>query len=136
MPVTTTATTITIKSVSSGGLSILLMAALDDVEFVVLFTTGVFASIMSYIYDWTHRAIPLRFGLVEVTELFKSIFYGIPMMFLVYYFGVNNTGHYIDVPITVWGFIAMLAAGSAVTIVEWFSPLVARLISIRAGEKK
>lgn len=131
-----TTTAITVKSVSAGGISVLLLSVLNDVEFIMLLITGVFASTMSYIYDWTHRSPPLKFGLLEFTELIKSIFYGIPMMFIVYHFGINNTQHYIDVPNTVWGFIAMLCAGSAVTIVEWFAPIIGNLTTAIISRKK
>lgn len=132
----TTATTITVKSVSAGGISVLLYSVLNDVEFIMLLITGVFASCMSYAYDWTHREEPLKFGLIEFTELIKSIFYGIPMMFIVYHFGIGYTQHYIEVPNTVWGFIAMLCAGSAVAIVEWFAPALGNLVTIIISRKK
>ena len=136
MPTVTTTTTITMKSVSAGGISVLLLSVLNDVEFIMLLMTGVFASCMSYLYDWTHRKKPLKFGLIEFTELLKSIFYGIPMMFIVYHFGVNNTHHYVVVPNVVWGFIAMLCAGSAVLIVEWFAPIFGNLATAIINRKK
>lgn len=131
-----TSTIVTVKSVSTGGIATMLMAAFNDVEFVMLLIAGVFASVMSYTYDWTHREAPLKFGLVEITELGKSIFYGIPMMFAVYHFGVNNTGEYVDVPLSVWGFIAMLSAGSAVTIVEHFAPVLGNIVTSIISRKK
>lgn len=118
----TVETAATIKAVSAGGLSMVFVSALNDVEFVMLLITGTFASTMSYFYDWAHREPPVKFRFVEAMELFKSIFYGIPIMFLVYHYGVNNTGEFVNVPVTVWGLMAMLAAGSAVAIVDIVAP--------------
>lgn len=131
-----TTTAITVKSVSAGGISILLLSVLNDVEFIMLLITGCFASTTSYFYDWIHRERPLKFGLLEFTELLKSIFYGIPMMFIVYHFGINNTQHYIIVPNVVWGFIAMICAGTAVAIVEWFAPIIGNLATAIISRKK
>jgi hypothetical protein len=128
-------TATTIKAVSAGGLGMMIIAAFNDVEFVMLFITGAFASTMSYFYDWAHREPPVKFRLAEAMELFKSIFYGIPMMFLVYHYGVNNTGELVNVPVTVWGFIAMVAAGSAVAIVEFFAPIIGGVLQIVINKK-
>lgn len=124
------ATASTLKAVSAGGMSVVFISAIHDVEFVMLFMTGSFASIMSYFYDWSHREPPVKFRFAELMELIKSIFYGIPMMFIVYHYGINNTGEYVDIPVYVWGFIAMLASGSAVLIVEWLAPLIGGIIKV------
>lgn len=128
----------TAKAVSAGSLSVLFVGAFSDAEFLMLFVTGAFASAMSYFYDWAHREPPMKFHIKEFMELFKAIFYGIPMMFIVYYYGIGNTSEFVNVPVTVWGFVAMLAAGSAVTIVEWFAPLFGSLVHVimlKRGEK-
>lgn len=124
----TVETVATIKAVSAGSLSMIFLTAFNDVEFLMLLITGTFASAMSYLYDFSHREPPIRFRFAEAMELFKAVFYGIPMMFIVYHYGVNNTSEWITIPLTTWGFIAMLAAGSAVTIVEWFAPLIGNLV--------
>ena len=129
--VTATATTITAKSVSAGGLSMLLISTLNNVEFMVLLAVGVFSSVTSFIYDWSHRDEPKGFGLAESMELFKYVFYGIAIMFIVYYLGTIVGVNYIDFPQVVWGVIAMLSACSAISIVEWFSPLLGKLISTK-----
>ena len=129
-----TTAAMTAKSVSAGGLSMLLLAMFNDVEFVVLLSTGIFASMMSFVYDYTHRDMPKQFRFKELMELFKYVFYGIPMMFIVYYMGVHNAGQYITLPNTVWGFIGMLCAGSAVAIVEYLAPLAGKFISSKASK--
>ena len=129
-----TSAIVTLKSVSTGGIGALLMSTFNDVEFVMLLIAGVFASVMSYVYDWSHRD-KRKFGLVEFTEFGKSVFYGIPVMFIVYHFGVHNAGGYIDAPLSVWGFIAMLSAGSAVAIVEWFTPILGNTLSTVFNKK-
>ena len=133
MVATTTTTTIAVKSVSTGGLSMLLLTTFDDVEFVVLLAVGIFSSVTSFIYDWSHREHPKTFKLAEMTELFKYVFYGIAVMFTVYYMGAIVGVNYIDFPQVVWGMIAMISAGSAITIVEWFSPILGKLVSAKAN---
>lgn len=126
-------TTITVKSVSAGGLSMLLLSTLNDVEFVVLLSVGIFSSVTSFIYDWSHRDHPKTFKLAEAMELFKYVLYGIAVMFVVYYLGTIVGVNYIDFPQVVWGVIAMISAGSAISIVEWFSPIIGKIISVKAS---
>lgn len=132
--VTETTEVMTAKSISAGGLSMLLLTTFNDVEFVILLSTGIFASIMSFVYDYTHRDLPRVFGFKEFTELVKYVFYGIPMMFIVYYAGIHNAGNYITLPNTVWGFIGMLCAGSAVAIVEYVTPLLGKFVASKASK--
>ena len=134
-----TVAAVAIKSISSGGLSMLLLSVFDDVEFVLLLSTGVFASFMSFVYDFTHDDMRNKlFTLKEMMILFRYVFYGIPVMFTVYYLGVLNMGQYITLPVMIWGFIGMLASASAITIVEYFTPLIGNFISsimARGGKK-
>ena len=127
------------KSVSSGGLSMLLLSVFDDVEFVLLLSTGIFSSVMSFYYDYENDDSRKKlFTLKEAMVLYRYIFYGIPIMFLVYYLGVLNIGLYITLPVMVWGFIGMVAAASAITIVEFFAPLIGGFAAmwITKGGKK
>ena len=134
-----TATVIVVKSISSGGLSMLLLSVFNDVEFVLLLSTGVFASFMSFVYDFTHDDMRNKFfTLKEMMTLFRYVFYGIPVMFTVYYVGVLHMGDYITLPVMIWGFIGMLASASAITIVEFIAPLMGNFVSlfISKGGKK
>ena len=115
-------TFIAAKAVTAGGLSVFLMNTFNDTEFVVLLLTGLFASLVSFLYDYAHSTNRTPFGLIMVTDIVKYVFYGIPVMVIVYYLLSLNLNAYIEVPITVWGFVSMLCAGSAVTIVEAVAP--------------
>lgn len=134
-----TATVIAVKSISSGGLSMLLLSVFNDVEFVLLLSTGIFASFMSFVYDFIHDDMRNKFfTLKEMMTLFRYVFYGIPVMFTVYYIGVLHMGEYITLPVMIWGFIGMLASASAITIVEFIAPLIGNFVSllISKGGKK
>jgi len=126
-----TAVVMTAKSVSAGGLSILLLSTFNDVEFVILLSTGIFASIMSFFYEFTHDDKRQKFTSREFTELLRYIAYGTPVMFIVYYLGILNAGQYITLPVTVWGLVGMLCAGSAITIVEFIIPFFGKFLDRR-----
>jgi hypothetical protein len=113
---------LTVKSTTSGGISMLIANALGDTEFVMLLMVGAFASITSFLYDYFHKKDRAGFTFVDCCILIKFIFYGIPMMLLVYYVGMLNTPDYIVIPVSVWGGIAMLSAGSSVAIVDFLTP--------------
>lgn len=117
-----TNTIIITKAVTAGGISMLLAEYLSDPEFVMLLMVGTFASTTSFMYDWVHAENGNKFVLQDCCDLAKSLFYGIPMMILVYYVGILNTPGGINIPLTVWGIIAMWSAGGAVAIVEWVIP--------------
>jgi hypothetical protein len=129
-----TETVIVIKSVSAGGLSMLLLYTFDDVEFVSLLLTGLFASVVSFFYDFAHKDNGNKFSFLSFTDLVKYIFYGVPVMFTIFYIGTLNTNTYINVPITVWGFLSMLCAGSAVTIVEFIAPILGNIFKTIANK--
>ena len=121
------------KAVASGGLGAALAFVFNDAEFIPLLLTGIFASVTSYFYDWVHRNGRAA-GLKELSELIKYTFYGISVMFIVYYVGKEYGGEYIHIPLTSWGFVAALCAGSAVTIVEWFSKIFNIFITKRISK--
>ena len=121
----------TAKVVSAGGIGMALMTFFNDTETIFLIITGLFSSLTSYFYDWVHRH-PRAFGIKEVSEVLKYCFYGLSMMFVIYFYGINNGSEYIDLPQSSWGFIAALCAGSAVEIVEFGSKLVAKFATKKA----
>lgn len=123
---------VTIKPIATGGLSVALMALFNDVEVVFLVVTGLFASLSSYFYDWVHRTHRV-FGLKEVSEIFKYSFYGLSVIFIIYYLGKNNGHSFVDLPNSAWGFIAALCAGSAVQIVEWAKEFLGKFMNKKAG---
>lgn len=122
-----------IKAFGTGGLSILLANLLGSPEYFALFVTALVASILSYFYDWVHRH-PRTAGLKELSELLKYIFYGLAVMYIVFYVGVNIDNHFdvIDLPKTVWGFIAALSAGSAVSLIEFVAPVIGDFVKAMA----
>jgi len=128
-----TTTVTTAKAAASGGLGAALAFVFNDAEFIPLLLTGIFASVTSYFYDWVHRSVRST-GLKELSELMKYTFYGISVMFIVYYIGKEHGADYIKLPLTSWGFVAALCAGSAVTIVEWFSNIVNKIIQKRVDK--
>lgn len=99
----------------------------NDVEFIILLFIGIFASITSYFYDWVHRE-ERKFSFKEVSEVMKYTFYGIVMMFTIYYVGINHLSEYLEFPKTVWGMIAAISAGSAINIIEYSFPLIGDLL--------
>jgi len=115
----------TIKAASVGGISVALFDFFGDTETIFLLVIGLFSSLTSYFYDWIHQH-PRVFGMKETSEIIKYSFYGLSMMFIVYFFGVNNGDKYIDLPPSVWGFIAALCSGSAIKIVEFGGLLAAK----------
>ena len=121
MPVATS-TTVATKAVASGGIGVALAFILNDNEFIPLLLSGVFASVSSYFYDWVHRD-PRHIGLKEFSELIKYNLYGITVMFVVFYLGKEHGSEYVSLPLTSWGFVSALCAGSAVGIVEWFAKM-------------
>ena len=132
MPLNTTVGVST-KAVASGGVGTILAFIFNDAEFIPLILTGLFASITSYFYDWVHRS-PRHSGLKELSELIKYTFYGVAVMFIVYYLGKEHGSEYVNLPLTSWGFVAALCAGSAVTIVEWFSEVLSKLVEKRMSK--
>ena len=120
-----------VKAVSVGGISAVLVNFFGDTEIIFLIITGLFSSLTSYFYDWIHRH-PRAFGMKEVSEIVKYCFYGLSMMFIVYFFGVNNGDKYIDLPPSVWGFIAALCAGSAIKIVEFSAVIASKFATQKA----
>ena len=127
---TTIATT---KAVSTGAISVALLSFFDDTEIVFLIITGLFASISSYFYDWVHKH-PREFRLRELSELIKYCFYGLSVLFVVYYLGKNNASQYVDLPSSAWGFVAALCAGSAIKIVEFSGGIFSKFITTKAGK--
>jgi hypothetical protein len=117
-----TAQAATAKAIASGGLGSVFAFMLGDAEFIPLVIVGVFASSSSYFYDWVHRD-PKAAGLKELSELVKYIFYGISVMFIVFYICKVYVSTYINLPISSFGFIAALCSASAVSIVEWASSM-------------
>ena len=123
------------KAVVSGGVGTALAMGIGESEFIILFGTGALSATMSFFYDWAHRH-PKQFGLKESSEVMKYILYGVCLTFVVFYLGVNHISQYIELPKTAWAMVAALAAGSAVTIVEWLTPLGATVISKILGRVK
>lgn len=120
--------TAVVKSAAAGGLSAFLLNAVSDVEFIVLIMAGFLASTTSFIYDFAHKDDKgdkgdKKFDLKAATELMKYLFYGTAMMFIVYYAGIMNGNEWVQLPPIAWGFVAMLCAGSAVSIVEYVAPI-------------
>jgi len=124
-------TPVAVKAAASGGLGMAFAFILNDTEFIPLLLSGLFASFTSYFYDWVHRD-PRELGLKELSELLKYNLYGISVMFIVFYLGKEHGNDYVSLPITSWGFVAALCAGSAVAIVEWIANLVNKYITRRA----
>jgi len=116
------------KAVATGGVSMALLAVFQDVEVVFLIITGLFASLSSFFYDWVHRH-PRAFGMRELSELIKYSFYGLSVIFIIYYLGKNHGADYLNLPSSAWGFIAALCAGSAISIVEWSGVVLKKLVS-------
>lgn len=127
-----------IKAVASGGVgSALLVLTIGDVEFMSLVSMGLFASLSSFLYDWSHDNVPPReFGLKEITCVLKYVFYGIALQFTVFYLGMNHGADYIELPGLVWGLLAGISAGSAVAIVNWFTPKIKALAEKALGKIK
>jgi len=123
-------TTITTKAIASGGLAMVLSFCVNDTEFIPLLLSGLFASFTSYFYDWVHRD-PRKLGLKELSELIKYMLYGVSMMFIIYYIGKEHGNRYISLPLTSWGFIAAICAGSAVTIVGFVANILKKYIARR-----
>jgi len=123
------------KSVAAGGLAAAMTAMLGDTETVSLIAVGAFAAISSFIYDCAHKKIP-ECGLRQTTDAMKYVFYGVALMFVAFYIGLNEIGKYIDMPKTAWGFVAAIIAGSAVTIVEWITPKIGEIVSKILGRVK
>jgi hypothetical protein len=123
---------VSVKAVATGGIGVALMAIFNDTEVMFLIVTGIFASLSSYFYDWVHR-YPRSFGLKEISEALKYSFYGLSVIFIIYYLGKNNGHSYIDLPSSAWGFIAALCAGSAVQLVEWAKEVLNKFIIKKAG---
>lgn len=113
------------KSAGAGGLGILISSALSNPEILALLLTGLIASSLSYFYDWVHSH-PRSKGLMMLADFFKAVFYGIAIMFITYYVCTSHCSKYIDIPVTAWGFVGALSAGSAVVIVEWFAKIADR----------
>jgi|GEM_PF-6226220 len=124
--------TVSAKAIATGGIGVALMAIFNDAEVMFLIVTGLFASLSSYFYDWVHRH-PRVFGLKEMSEVLKYSFYGLSVIFIIYYLGKNNGHDFIDLPSSAWGFIAALCAGSAVQMVEWSKELLSKYITKKAG---
>lgn len=118
---------VAVKTVASGGLSVALFAFFNDTEIVFLIITGLFASMTSYFYDWVHTH-PRAFGLKQLSELMKYCFYGLALIFVVYFAGKDTGDLYIDLPNSAWGFVAALCAGSAVKIVDFIENLLPKII--------
>ena len=121
---------ISAKVVASGGIGTTIAFIINDAEFLPLILSGLFASVTSYFYDWVHKH-PRNTGLKEISELVKYCFYGVSVMFIIYYLGKEHGREFVSLPLTSWGFIAALCAGSAVTIVEWFSKILGIFIEKR-----
>ena len=126
-------TTVTTKAIASGGIGAALAFVLNDAEFIPLLLSGLFASITSYFYDWVHRD-PRELGLKEFSELIKYNLYGVTVMFVVFYLGKEHGGEYVSLPLTSWGFISAMCAGSAVGIVEWFTKIFDIYITRRVSK--
>jgi len=126
-------TTVTTKAIASGGIGAALAFVLNDAEFIPLLLSGLFASITSYFYDWVHRD-PRELGLKEFSELIKYNLYGVTVMFVVFYLGKEHGGEYVSLPLTSWGFISAMCAGSAVGIVEWFAKIFDIYITRRVSK--
>ena len=118
---------VTIKTVAAGSLGAVLLSFFNDTEVMFLVITGLFASTTSYFYDWVHTH-PRAFGLKHFSELIKYCFYGLALIFVVYFAGKDNCSDYINLPNSSWGFIAALCAGSAVKIVDFIERLLPKLI--------
>ena len=120
----------TAKAVGAGSLGVVLISFFGDTETIILIITGLFASLTSYFYDWVHKH-PRAFGLKEVSEILKYCFYGLGMIFFIYFYGINNGGKYVDLPQSTWGFIAALCAGSAVKIIDFSTTTVEKFINLK-----
>lgn len=123
----TSETLVAVKVTTTAGLGSLIVATTGDIEFMVLMITGVFAATTSYFYDWVHRD-PRKLGLREVSEVIKYILYGVTVMFVVFYLGMGYGSRYIELPLTAWGLIATVAAGSAISIVGWSTTIAKEAI--------
>ena len=134
--VSTIATVTTAKAVASGGITATLMSYLGDSEFVMLLFAGTFASTMSYVYDYFHQENERRFTLAECCELFKAIFYGVPVIFIVYKLGINNTPEGVTIPPIVWGSIAAITSASAVSVVGFVSKALKTSVMLFLGRGK
>jgi len=118
------------KTVVSGGLGAVLFSFFNDTEIAFLVMTGLFSSLASYFYDWVHTH-PRAFGLKQLSELIKYCFYGLALIFVVYFAGKENGSTYINLPNSAWGFIAALCAGSAVKIVAFIESIIPKIIEKR-----
>ena len=121
---TTTVGTATIKSIASGGIGTALALLLGDTESMSLLAIGLISSLFSFFYDWVHTH-PRIFGLAQVSCIMKYVLYGVSLMFVAFYLGVNQGSEYLcELPKTAWGLVAAMIAGSAVSIVDWFIPKI------------
>ncbi len=123
------------KAVVTGGVGATLLLAISDPEFVILTFTGIFSACMSYFYDWVHRD-PKYFRLKEFAELLKHIFYGVAVIFVIFYLLAHHIDEYLNLPNTAWGAISALASASAVGIVEWFTPIAGEAVKKIVGGVK
>lgn len=121
MPIKTTVTLSTTKAVASGGIGTAIAIVLGDTELMSLFLIGILASLLSFFYDWAHTK-PRIFGVTQIADITKYVFYGVILMFLAFYLGTSKGAEYIEMPRTAWGMVSALIAGSAVSIVDYFVP--------------
>ena len=118
-----TSEVIAVKAVVSGGLGMAIATFLGDSELMSLLVIGVFSSLLSFFYDWAHTH-PRVFGIKQIADITKYVFYGVILMFIAFYIGVGKGAEYIELPKTAWGMMSALVAGSAVSIVDWFIPKI------------
>ena len=124
------------KAAASGTVGIAISFSLfNDVEFMTLFFVGVLSAFFSFFHDWTHT-MGMEVNIKRFSELIKYLFYGVSMMFIVFYLTLHNINEYIELPKTAWGFVAAISSASAVDIIEWITPKLAAIVDKLFGRVK
>lgn len=108
----------TAKAVTSVGGAGLLASITQDPNFWVLTITAIIVSTFSFYYDHINSEVQ-RSLRASFTEWTKYVFGGQALMFLTFYGLMHWVPPDYQLPDTAWYMLSIVAAGYAVSIIEW-----------------